>query len=392
VNSAIAMGIRVLLRGICIGPVLGTALAAAQGTGPLQVFIMAGQSNMEGHGYAEPVDWLPAFVRPQASLSNLVKNPTLGKYFQKFVDANGKYVTRKDVWVHYRRDGSTVDATGDLRVGFGAHDTSRAWTIGPELGFGWVMGDSLPSQVLLIKTCWGGKSLIKDFRPPSSGGTTGEFYTKMITQSKEVMANIKKYFPAYGGSYKLAGFAWHQGWNDYVNDTAVDEYEKNLANLIRDVRKDLGAPGLPFVVGESGMACFDPKDAKAQKLCAAQAAPASYPEFKGTVAYVRTRDFYDLSLSPWDDYGYHWHGSFYSYSHVGESMGEAMVKLLPAGSTGTRPIQRVSAAASVPETGMTGGLFWKKETPWKPGARKGSALEPARVRGTHPGRKIRSGS
>lgn len=32
-------------------------------------------------------------------------------------------------------------------------------TIGPELGFGWVMGDALDAPVLLMKCAWGGKSL-----------------------------------------------------------------------------------------------------------------------------------------------------------------------------------------------------------------------------------------
>ena len=39
--------------------------------------------------------------------------------------------------------------------------------IGPELGFGWVMGKNMPQQVLLIKTCWGGRNVKRDFLPPS---------------------------------------------------------------------------------------------------------------------------------------------------------------------------------------------------------------------------------
>lgn len=42
-------------------------------------------------------------------------------------------------------------------------------TIGPELGFGWVVGDALEEPVLLVKCAWGGKSLAVDFRPPSAG-------------------------------------------------------------------------------------------------------------------------------------------------------------------------------------------------------------------------------
>ena len=42
-------------------------------------------------------------------------------------------------------------------------------SIGPELGFGYVMGTFHDEQVLLIKTAQGNRSLGFDFRPPSSG-------------------------------------------------------------------------------------------------------------------------------------------------------------------------------------------------------------------------------
>ena len=43
--------------------------------------------------------------------------------------------------------------------------------------------DHFKEKVLLIKTAWGGKSLYKDFRPPSAGdGAPGEYYTKMIQE------------------------------------------------------------------------------------------------------------------------------------------------------------------------------------------------------------------
>ena len=41
---------------------------------------------------------------------------------------------------------------------------------GPEMELGWELGEHFDEPVLLVKTCWGGKSLMKDFRPPRSGG------------------------------------------------------------------------------------------------------------------------------------------------------------------------------------------------------------------------------
>ena len=58
--------------------------------------------------------------------------------------------------------------------------------IGPELGFGCVIGDAFDEPVLLVKLAWGGKSLGKDFRPPSSGGEVGPFYKEIVDRSKAV--------------------------------------------------------------------------------------------------------------------------------------------------------------------------------------------------------------
>ena len=51
--------------------------------------------------------------------------------------------------------------------------------------------------------------------------------------------------------YELAGFVWFQGWNDMVGRDVYpnrdkpggyDLYSRLMAQLIRDVRKDLSAP------------------------------------------------------------------------------------------------------------------------------------------------------
>ena len=74
----------------------------------------------------------------------------------------------------------------------------------------------------------------------------------MLTDIREALAELKTDFPSYdGGGYELAGFVWYHGWNDGCEPkTAVPEYEQNLVNFIHDVRKDLNAPRLPFVIGE----------------------------------------------------------------------------------------------------------------------------------------------
>ena len=291
------------------------AQAGQPGKSPVKVFVLAGQSNMEGQGVIK-LD--PKKNEGKGSLEYLVKTPATADRFKHLVDKDGKWIVRDDVWIWY------LERKGGLTVGYGAKDDR----IGPELQFGNVVGNYFDNQVLLIKLAWGGKSLGKDFRPPSSGGEVGPFYTEIVKQVKDVLANLKTQFPDYDGrGYELAGFGWHQGWNDRVNQAFNDEYEKNMANFIRDIRKDLGVKDLPFVIAETGMSGREETHPRALSLMRAQAAVAEYPEFKGNVAFVGTKDFYrPKEVSP-SGQAYHWNSNAETYFLIGHGMGEAMIKL-----------------------------------------------------------------
>ncbi len=293
-----------------------TTLDAAEAPKPLKVFILAGQSNMEGQGFIAAE---PKRNEGKGSLEYLVKSPLTAERFKHLLDTAGKWVVREDVWIWY------LERKGPLTVGYGAREDR----IGPELGFGYVVGDALDNQVLLIKCAWGGKSLAKDFRPPSSGGEIGPYYTQIVQLTKDVLARLKDLFPDYDGrGYELTGFGWHQGWNDRVNQAFNDEYEKNLANFIRDIRKDLGAPQLPFVIAETGMSGVEEKHPRALSLMKAQAAVAEYPEFKGNVAFVGTKAFWRPQDQSPSGQGYHWNTNAETYYLIGEAMGRAMLELL----------------------------------------------------------------
>jgi alpha-galactosidase len=191
-----------------------------------------------------------------------------------------------------------------------------------------VVGDAFQQPVLLIKLAWGGKSLARDFRPPSSGGEVGPFYTEIVKQAKHVLQDVKKHYPAAGDrGYELAGFGWHQGWNDRINDKFNAEYEKNMANFIRDIRKEFGTPRLPFVIADTGMNGPDEKHPRALSLMRAQAAVAEYPEFKGNVACVKTQGFWRSKEQSPSAQGYHWNSNAETYYLIGEAMGKAMTRL-----------------------------------------------------------------
>jgi hypothetical protein len=221
------------------------------GLKPVKVFILAGQSNMEGQGVVE-MDDPQSYNSGKGNLVNTMKNPKKAHLYKHLKDDKGQWVVRSDVKIAFR------ERFGGLTIGYTGYGGSSH--IGPELQFGHVVGDYYPEPVLLIKTAWGGKSLFKEFRPPSSSGTVGEFYTRMIEDVRKTLDNMHKTFPDLAGrKYEIAGFIWMQGWNDMCTPEAIPQYADNLVNLAKDVRKEFNAPNLPVIIGELGNGGQDAK-------------------------------------------------------------------------------------------------------------------------------------
>ncbi|MHC4544526.1 MAG: sialate O-acetylesterase [Planctomycetota bacterium] len=136
---------------------------------PVKVFLLAGQSNMEGQGVVS-MDHPRYYNSGKGNLVNTMKDPNKAHLYKHLKNEKGEWVVRDDVKITFR------DRSGGLTIGYTGYGGSSH--IGPELQFGHVVGDYYDEPVLLIKTAWGGKSLFKDFRPPSSGGTVGQFYKR----------------------------------------------------------------------------------------------------------------------------------------------------------------------------------------------------------------------
>jgi alpha-galactosidase len=307
--------------------------AIAAESKPVKVFILAGQSNMEGQGIIAAD---PKRNGGKGSLEFLAKDPATAATYKHLLAADGKWRVRDDVFIAY------LDRKGPLTVGFG----SKPDRIGPELGFGWTIGDALDEPVLLIKCAWGGKSLAVDFRPPSSGKPSyplgaklqaaidadpmivGKYFRETVSLTRAALEHVKDLVPGSDGRYELVGFGWHQGWNDRINDQFNGEYEKNMINFIRDMRTELKAPNLPFVIAETGMNGPDEKNPRALSLMKAQAAAAQAPEFKGNVAFVKTQAFWrPKEVSP-SGQGYHWNTNAETYYLIGQAMAEAMKPMI----------------------------------------------------------------
>jgi hypothetical protein len=288
---------------------------------PVKVFILAGQSNMEGQAVVD-LDGKD-YNEGRGTLVSLMDQPDWTDRLSHLRQADGKWTVRDDVWVSYEREnGPRLE--GPLGIGFSVYGDKHHF--GPELQFGHELGDLLDEPVLLIKTAWGGKSLFKDFRPPSSGGETGIYYRKMIEQVRDTMNSIGDRIEALRGrKMELAGFVWYQGWNDGVDpQRAIPEYEENLCNLIRDVRKEFGVPGLPVVIGELTGAWKDAPP-EWERLRSAQAAVQKRSEFAPNVLFVSTRDFVrDPKDSPNPTHGHHEYGNAATYFQVGDALGRGM--------------------------------------------------------------------
>lgn len=288
---------------------------------PLKVYLLAGQSNMVGQGVV-------AGEETPGTVEFCVANDKSGKY-EFLANKRGKLIEQEDVWIYYERDGKVL--TENLSPRFGKTDD----VVGPELSFGEQIQKQEGEQILLIKAAWGGKSLGKDFRPPSAGGETGFYYEEMLRCIHDALDNLGKHFPKskrYQG-YEIAGLFWHQGWNDRVNKQFTAEYTSNMEHLINDLRAEFKTD-FPVVIATTGMAtkrdAANGSSPKAHPIEAAQLAVAKVRGFKGNVAVVDARKLWKSSKeSPIPSGGqhYHWNKSAEIYMDLGFASAEAFAGL-----------------------------------------------------------------
>lgn len=173
----------------------------------LKVFLMAGQSNMVGYG----------------------DTSALPDYFKK-AQENIQIFVFGDVNFNW----------GPLRPGLGKDIN----LFGSEIVFGNEVARKLrSSKIAIIKGAWGGTNLDKQWRPPSSGGKTGELYLKFTD-------SVKTAIKALSSKYKIeiAGMCWMQGESDATDTSMAISYKVNLTNFIKDIRKEFNVPDMPFII------------------------------------------------------------------------------------------------------------------------------------------------
>ena len=242
-----------------------TLMLALSGTLPAahyDLYILAGQSNMDGRG---DVSKLPNKLRKKSEHHIIFyRNPIGSSNGWKALEPGYSFAPKKE-------------------------KTLPSSTFGPEIGFVQAMHKAKPTQkIALIKGSRGGTGIRRDWAPGEldKPETQKELYTMLL----ETVRLATKALEKEKHTYTLKGFLWHQGESD--KKLSSQTYQKLLEVLIQRFREDLKSPELPFVVGE----VFD-NNGKRDKTRAAIQATAAASETvglvssEGTTAWDKTTHF-----------------------------------------------------------------------------------------------------
>ena len=179
---------------------------------PLQVYLLGGQSNMDGYAY---VTGLP---------------PEL-QYAQSDVQI---YWSGRPVWSGLAPSSYTTAYGGER--------------FGPEVTFGRTMADARPdATIALIKHAIGGTDLAECWYPgvDRTDPAQGYCYAGWITTVDAARAELD----AAGIDHEIAGMIWMQGESDAYTESWANAYEVNLLTFIDRVRSDVEADEMPFAMG-----------------------------------------------------------------------------------------------------------------------------------------------
>jgi len=246
-------------------------------------------------------------------------------YKNKVISA---FVISDQVYISSVADGNK--GTGPLTVGYGGSRDK----IGPELSFGLSLAQKMDAPILIIKTSWGGKSINYNFRSPSAGPYTLNEKEKVAKNAADISKNaglnwrmmneavhnvlkdLKKHHPAYDAKvgHEMAGFVWFQGFNDQFSDEFRNNYRDNMIHFVKDIRKEYKTPNMPFVIGVLGTN-MTKEGVDKNAVSLAQREAAAAPEFKGNVVSVVSYKVYDLEARKVYDSG--WPKHFAEWCVVG---------------------------------------------------------------------------
>jgi hypothetical protein len=195
------------------------------------VFLLVGQSNMAGRGVVEAADRAPV---PRVWM----------------LDRNERWVPAVEP-MHFDKPSAGV---GPGRA-FGAEVAARDRRL----------------EVGLVPAAVGGSSILAWEPGAEDAATRTHPYDDALRRARAALRRGE-----------LAGILWHQGESDASPERAP-QYEARLRALVRRFRADLGAPDVPFVVGQLGRFPERPWDAWHDRVNAAHEA---LPQHEPRVAFV----------------------------------------------------------------------------------------------------------
>ncbi len=273
----------------------------------IHYFFLGGQSNMNGFGYTTD---LPDTLRITMDDVRIFQGNPVGD----------------------SEPGGGLGRWAPLQPGHGINFKSNgninilSNRFGPELTFGYHLRRQYPGKKLaIIKYARSGSAI--DCRTPNKFGcwspdfeTTNQFdhFTTTLENalsSDDIDGDGKRDFLI------PAGIIWMQGESDGAyTEPFARQYSKNLARLMQAIRRKVGAPAIPVVIGQITDSGQDIADGKVWDYGAIiQAQQALFVE----------QDVNALLVVSTQNYGYSdpWHYDSKGYIDLGCSFAEAIAKL-----------------------------------------------------------------
>ena len=227
------------------------------------VYLMGGQSNMQGHGYWDNAHalWTPGSGDVGIVELGLMQyaDPQANAKFWMRRGANPNPIGGRPVAWNYRTDGFIANRAGYDLFGYNTANPSQLGTIlekhpfGAEITFGLRMSELRPAnKIAIVKYTEGGTSLAVDWNyvagrtydPATMSADAGHSYYGFVDAVGDALAELS----AGGDTYTVQGMLWHQGESDSADSTAT--YANKLTNFFGALRDDLDLPQLPIAIGE----------------------------------------------------------------------------------------------------------------------------------------------
>lgn len=162
---------------------------------PMDLYLLAGQSNMAGRGHVTEADRQP--------------------------DPRVLVLNKDNIWVS---QGEPIHFDKPEMVG-----------VGPGFTFAKLAADQSPGKTIGLIPCAVGGTPISRWQPGA------DLYEQALARAKIALKDGR-----------LKGILWHQGEAESDDETKAHAYAKDLAAVARGFRRELNAPDAPFIAGELG--------------------------------------------------------------------------------------------------------------------------------------------